>query len=72
MCQHPALIETLARARTDEIRRAASSTRTARGPVRRGLRAATRGGAGWLLVELGLRLAVPRGSIDRGRTLTID
>jgi len=80
MCQHPALIESIARQRTAELRRLAASGRGAHGGSRGaqtssrgahdGSRRGVRGATGWLLVELGLRLAVRRDSIDRMRTPT--
>lgn len=61
MFQHPALVEALIRDRVDERR--LSAERGAIGPHgRRPHRAiaAARHGVGWLLIDAGLRLAVPR------------
>ena len=75
MYQHPALLEPLIRDRVAELRQ--SGPATARiaptAPVtaigrhnrRRSLVAAARSGTGWLLVDMGLRLAMPRGGANR-------
>ena len=61
MHQHPAVLETLVRDRVAELRHSAQAT----GRMRRvnrwnRLAASIRRGTGWLLVDMGLRLAVPR------------
>jgi len=56
--QHPAVQDAVVKSRVDELRHSAGeSTRVRR---RLGLVAAARHGAGWLLVDMGLRLAMPR------------
>ena len=64
MHQHPAVLETLMRERVADLRHSAQATAHRR-RERRWLRfaAATRRGTGWMLVDMGLRLAVPRGAI---------
>ena len=63
MYQHPALLEALTRERAAGLRRhGAGETARSRGQKRpRKLVAAARRGTGWMLVDMGLRLAVPRG-----------
>jgi hypothetical protein len=65
MYQNPTLVKALVRDRVDEVRQSAE----ARAPRKRENRRhpivdAARHGTGWLLVDLGLRLAVPRSAID--------
>jgi hypothetical protein len=61
MTNHPALAEALTGERTVELRRSAQANPYRRRPTRR-LRVGetARRGAGWLLVDIGLRLALPR------------
>jgi hypothetical protein len=62
MYPHPAVIEALVRDRVLELRRSAvGRTRGRREKRRHRVTAAARHGTGWLLVDVGLRLAVPRG-----------
>ena len=72
MHQHLVVQEAVVRSRVDELRHSAGA------PVRNGRRArrvraldAARHGTGWLLVDMGLRLAMPRAgtkhSIASGR-----
>ena len=61
MSQNPALVEALAKDRAAELRRQAARrvpARAKRSAPR--VAGAARRGAGWLLVDLGLWLAVPR------------
>jgi len=55
--QHPAVQDAVVRSRVDELRK------TAGAPTHSGRRfrfvAAARRGAGWLLIDMGLRLALP-------------
>jgi hypothetical protein len=72
MCQnHPGLREALARARTDELRQSAEANANANSrrdkPRHRPIQAARRG-TGWLLVDMGLRLAVPRNAPHQSRS----
>lgn len=61
MHQNPAVVEALARERAAELRRAAGIRGAQRGEARRGsVLAAPRRATGWLLVDVGLRMAVPR------------
>jgi hypothetical protein len=64
--QNPAHAEALVRDRVAELRRSATkpSPVSPRERRRRGVTEAVRSGAGWLLVEMGLRLAVPRSAMD--------
>lgn len=64
MSQNPALVEALAKDRLAELHQATRRCRRETRP-RRVIRAA-RNETGWLLVDLGLRLAVPRGAIRVG------
>ena len=65
MYQHPALREALMRDRVAELRDNARTTaRIPREPRSQKLVAATRHVMGWLLVDIGLRLAVPRGGTN--------
>jgi hypothetical protein len=68
--QHPAVHETLMRDRVAALRQAAPATTPAPFHVRPGTGrrrgvAAARYGIGWLLVDLGLRLAAPRRAANR-------
>ena len=61
MHQHPAVLETLMKDRMADLRHSAQLTEHMRRERRwRRFTAATRRGTGWLLVDMGLRLAVPR------------
>lgn len=67
--QHPAVLEGLARDRVAELRRSRWQNASMRREKRWHERAtAARSGTGWLLVDLGLRLAVPRCG-DNGRVI---
>jgi len=62
MLQNPAVVEVLARDRVRERRQRAQASGLGRRDARgHRFAAAARQGTGWLLVDLGLRLAVPRG-----------
>jgi len=72
MFESPVLVEKLARDRADELQRhGRKMTVHQRASDRRRVVAAARNGAGWLLVDLGLRLTVPRNTmkypVARGR-----
>jgi hypothetical protein len=56
---HPAQLELLAKAHTEELRRRPPRLLRVGGPRRRSFRGAT----GWFLVNLGLRLAVRRSAL---------
>jgi hypothetical protein len=63
--QHHAVLEALGRDRVAELRHSARATT----PIRREPRrpkfvAAARHGTGWLLVDMGLRLAMPRAGTE--------
>ena len=61
MHQHPAVHDAVVRSRVDELRHSAgASTYIRRGKRRFRVVAAARHGTGWLLVDMGLRLAMPR------------
>lgn len=61
MHQHPALVEALISDRVAELRQRGRAPAHMRRERRcHGLVAAARRGTGWLLVDMGLRLAVPR------------
>lgn len=65
---HPALLDLLVRDRVAELRQSGAGVRIPREKPRRHPVEAARRGTGWLLVDLGLRLAVPgrpRPSRDR-------
>ncbi len=66
MHHNPALAQALARERVTELRQGAGTGVQTRRVVPR-LRAieAARRGAGWLLVDVGLRLALPRAAMKR-------
>ena len=65
MHQHPVVLEALARDRVAELRHSASATTHMRGEKRwHRLVAAGRRGTGWLLIDMGLRLALPRGGTN--------
>jgi hypothetical protein len=63
--QNPALVEALVRDRVAELRRSAGADARSRRAKRphRAVKAA-RQTTGWLLVDMGLRLAVPRGTVS--------
>ncbi len=72
MFQHPALREPLMTDRVAALRHAGPATGHDRREKRRHKRvAAARHGIGWLLVDMGLRIAMPRGAANhplaRGR-----
>lgn len=59
--QHPVLAEALIRDRIAELRHSAGPSTAVQAEKRRiKLVAAARQGTGWLLVDMGLRLAMPR------------
>jgi len=61
--QHPAVLETLVRDRVAELRYSARATgRAQRANRRPRVAAAIVRQTGWLLVDVGLRLALPRGA----------
>lgn len=59
MYQCPSLVQTLARDRIAELQRSARPAARRNGP-RQAVIATARSRTGWLLVAIGLRLAVPR------------
>jgi hypothetical protein len=63
---NPALARAIARDRVSDLRQSAWTPGHLRARKRRldGIET-VRLGAGWLLIEMGLRLAVPRGGINR-------
>jgi hypothetical protein len=64
--QHPAVLEALVRDRVVERRlTGTASSRSQREGGRYRVTEVARRGAGWLLVEWGLRLAMPRGAVVR-------
>jgi hypothetical protein len=64
MYQNPALVQELIGARVAELRQSAQASARSRSEQRRGhVVAAARRGTGWLLVDIGLRLAVPRNAM---------
>jgi hypothetical protein len=64
VCQNPALVEALAQDRLAELRRGAQARSVAlQGARTRSILAASRRATGWLLIDVGLRLAVPRAAI---------
>lgn len=66
MYQNPVLVKALVRDRVAELQRsAAAGASHADGPRRPRPIATARQGAGWLLVDVGLRLAVPRGTVNQ-------
>jgi len=66
MLGSPTLVEMLARNREDELRRHAQKTTVRRrSSDRRRAIASARNCTGWLLVDLGLRLTVPRNTMRR-------
>lgn len=66
MHQHPVVLEALMRDQIAERRHSAGATAHVRSNERwHGLVDATRRATGWLLVDVGLRLAVPRGTTNR-------
>ena len=65
MYQNPALLQALVRSRAADLRQSAGAGVRAR--PRKGrprIFDAARHGAGWLLVDMGLRLAVSRGALN--------
>lgn len=67
MCQNPALLQVIARDRAAALRRGPGSAARDRRVAREvGVRGTARRTAGWLLVDLGLRLALPRDAIKHG------
>jgi hypothetical protein len=66
MHQHPVVQEAIVRGRVDGLRHNAGARARVRRETRRlKLLAAARHGAGWLLVDLGLRLAMPRAGVKQ-------
>lgn len=67
MYQNPAIAETLVRDRVAHLQRSAAkaSPVSRRERRRRPIGGAARSAAGWLLVEIGLRLALPRSAVNR-------
>lgn len=64
MYQNPILLQALARDHVAELREGAQAAALSRRENRqRRVIEAARSGAGWGLVELGLRLALPRGAV---------
>jgi hypothetical protein len=64
--QNPALLEAVARDRVvDLLQNAELRANSERETRRRRVAAAARNGTGWLLVDIGLRLAMPRTAMDR-------
>lgn len=62
MYQNPTIAEALAQDRVLALRQSARASALGRGAKRpHRVTQAARRGTGWLLVDLGLRLAVPRG-----------
>lgn len=60
MYQHPVLVQALTKDRAAELRhRADANARVQRDKRRSKLVAAARHGTGWLLIDIGLRLAMP-------------
>lgn len=66
MHPNPVVVEALVRDRVLELRQSAvGRARGRREQRRRRVAAAARHETGWLLVDVGLRLATPRGAADR-------
>jgi hypothetical protein len=66
--QHPALVEVLIRDRVAELRQNGQAGRRCRSEHRHHrVTEAARRGTGWLLIEWGLRLAMPRGAYPPSR-----
>ena len=66
MCQNPALVEALARDRVAELRQRAETGVGSRPSERRArMIEAVRHATGWLLVDMGLRLALSRGTVNQ-------
>jgi hypothetical protein len=63
MFQHPSITEAIARDRIAEATQRAQLTALKRASRRPSAVAAARNATGWLLVDLGLRLTVPRHSM---------
>lgn len=69
MYHHPALAGALAKDRVAELRRSAeAAARVERKPRRPNVIAAARLRTGWLLVDMGLRLVMPRAGTNRPMT----
>ena len=65
MCLNPALAQALARDRVADLRQAAGPrARRDRDDPRASVILATRRATGWLLVDVGLRLALPRRALN--------
>jgi hypothetical protein len=65
---NPAVVQALAKDRVIELRQAAKAGATNRHEVRQPrVIEAARHGAGWLLVDVGLRLALPHGAVKSWR-----
>jgi hypothetical protein len=63
--QHPVVRQSLVRDRVAELRHSAEASTPMRGEERwHRLVAAGRRGTGWLLIDMGLRLAMPRGGTN--------
>jgi hypothetical protein len=63
--QHPVLVDALIRDRVAELRHDAGASACVQTDKRRHkLIAAARRGTGWLLIDMGLRLAMPRTSTN--------
>jgi hypothetical protein len=60
---HPAIADALYRARVEELTRTTRPTRRTGSTRRRAPAAAVRRRAGWFLVHVGLRLALPRPAV---------
>lgn len=65
MSHNPALVEALVRDRVADLRHSAhTSALGRRAKRRRGVIESARRGSGWLLVDMGLRLALPRSKVN--------
>lgn len=65
MMQNPAVVQALAHDRAAELRQSAAGRDYSRSPTRRRhVTQAVRCGTGWLLIDLGLRLALPSGATN--------
>lgn len=64
MCQHPSLVEALAKDRVAELRRNASATAPSGRERRPSIVETARHRSGWLLVDIGIRLAVPHTAVS--------
>jgi hypothetical protein len=66
MHQNPALVEALGQDRIVDLRQSAQARAISQRETRRHrIAQAARNGTGWLLVDLGLRLAMPSGTMKR-------